>query len=644
MADPNQNTQSPAGLPPGAVLRPMGSSPAAPSSATATPTNLPPGATLRAIGSASSSTDTGKQTNTSDANEGSAAWFSPIVGGLKELNSTFEGAAHHLIDRFGLTPESAGSLSPEAKAALAADRGASGAGDVTGQLQGVGEHIGGAVESIVEFMGGEEALKGLSIAERLSKITKFAKILEEYPKLAKAIGIGGSQAAVGAAQATAKGDDHPLITGAIAGAGGAIIGGATDAAARGVSKVAPDVEKIAGEEIPRLASQRPGASALAGNAASISSEPEIAAAQQTGAKNAISNIAQNAARKSLKPFEAAEPELQITEKNIVAPAVNDAETISRDLAARNAQKQIGSTAATLPRSIAAKGNDLVDELGSTAGTVPDSVLGEKTGRSLTAKEVKTPFGIDVDEAAGRVRSFGDAAAEIKKAAAPIYDKLNEVSDGEFTTLQNKVRSLQQQAFRDPGNEEIPQQLKEAEGKIERLFQDHAKDVSPDDLANARNGWHDAKILEKIHDAVDGAFDGIPESVAKRTGITRGFSGDDLQNNLGSMLKKIPQKEVERVIGSDGLDNLYRVARLTSTPERAAKFGELAGAIAKAAGPHGIFGMASDAAKRAVLHQAAINPKIAKNMEYVLSSNVSSRIGAGLIAHMIKNDPEGGNGQ
>lgn len=76
------------------------------------------------------------------------------------------------------------------------------------QPHGAAEWAGNIGENILEFVAGDEALKGLSLAERLGAAAKLAKIAETSPKWAKALDIGMTalrQGAVGGAQALAKG-------------------------------------------------------------------------------------------------------------------------------------------------------------------------------------------------------------------------------------------------------------------------------------------------------------------------------------------------------------------------------------------------------------------------------------------------------
>lgn len=74
--------------------------------------------------------------------------------------------------------------------------------------QGVEQKIGMGAESLLEFMAGDESLKGLSLAEKLDIASKIAKTAEYSDKLAKAMYIGMNAlrgGAVGTAEGLVKG-------------------------------------------------------------------------------------------------------------------------------------------------------------------------------------------------------------------------------------------------------------------------------------------------------------------------------------------------------------------------------------------------------------------------------------------------------
>ena len=98
------------------------------------------------------------------------------------------------------------------------------------QPEGDGEELGSGIESVLEFVLGDEVLKGTSLAEQIGIAGKVTKVLEEHPALAKLVQVGAAalrQGAVGTAQGLAHGatPGQAVEQGGIAGvAGGAAEG------------------------------------------------------------------------------------------------------------------------------------------------------------------------------------------------------------------------------------------------------------------------------------------------------------------------------------------------------------------------------------------------------------------------------------
>lgn len=57
-------------------------------------------------------------------------------------------------------------------------------------LSGTAQNIGGGIETIGEFLLGDASLKGLSVADRLTQVSKIMKFVEKSPKLAQALRLG----------------------------------------------------------------------------------------------------------------------------------------------------------------------------------------------------------------------------------------------------------------------------------------------------------------------------------------------------------------------------------------------------------------------------------------------------------------------
>lgn len=107
---------------------------------------------------------------------------------------------------------------------------ATGDPNATLEAHGLAQNVGKIGESLAEFMVGGEALKGLTWPEKVGELSKAAKVLQQYPRLASILSNGLRLGAVGGLQDLVKtGAEDPeksLKIGAETGAGGAAIEGA----------------------------------------------------------------------------------------------------------------------------------------------------------------------------------------------------------------------------------------------------------------------------------------------------------------------------------------------------------------------------------------------------------------------------------
>ena len=108
------------------------------------------------------------------------------------------------------------------------------------------------LETLSEFMMGDEALKGLDFADRLEAVAKTARILQKSPRLMKALQIGASAGVVQAAQTGIRTDGTMLDRASeagkagLVGAGtGAVIGAAGPLVAKAVGKVGKGIVNTA---------------------------------------------------------------------------------------------------------------------------------------------------------------------------------------------------------------------------------------------------------------------------------------------------------------------------------------------------------------------------------------------------------------
>ncbi len=341
---------------------------------------------------------------------------------------------------------------------------------------GFGENVGYWGENLVEFFTGDEALKSLSLAQKLGLATRVAKLAETNPAIAKLINAGlraTRTASVSAGQETAHGGD----TGDILTAAGT--GFLTHTGSEGLgelSKLAkPIVKKIGGETLETAPRWKGAATAT-----------KLAEANQEPAKRVIANVAHNSA----------------------AP--------------------------------------IVQRLGQQ--TAPEAIT-----------------------------SFKDAADAVTKAAKPIFERLDEISNNEFQAANNELRSANQVARRATSVTDLREAEKAAaaaQDKINKIFESSEGQISPEDLKNARGAWKSKITLERLHQSIDKAFD-TPQSATEIGGVERRIDLSKLQGRLNTAFSRIPKSDLETVLGKEGTKNLYDLAALGANPERAKTLGQIA---------------------------------------------------------------------
>jgi hypothetical protein len=162
-----------------------------------------------------------------------------VRGGEKGLTETLSGTSQLLgkaADKLGLRDQSSQGTGILGEAP---------ASSTETEAQGASETTGKVIENVLEFMAGDEALKGLSLGQKLKKFSTVAKFLEDNPFLAKLLdskllGSAASNAIVGGTQNAAHGGNFTSGA-AVAGAAGA----ASDLIGGGLSKLAENLKSSA---------------------------------------------------------------------------------------------------------------------------------------------------------------------------------------------------------------------------------------------------------------------------------------------------------------------------------------------------------------------------------------------------------------
>jgi hypothetical protein len=349
------------------------------------------------------------------------------------------------------------------------------ASDAETKPEGFGEHVGYIGENLVEFLSGEEALKGLSLAQKLGLATKIAKLSEESPTVAKLISAGiraTRTATVSGVQEAAHGGD----TGDVLTAAGT--GFLTHTGSEGLgelSKLAkPVIRKIAGESLEAAPAWKGAATA-----------GKLAEANQEPAKRVIANVAHDSAEPIVQKF------------------------------------------------------------------------GQQAPETIT--------------------SFRDAAQAVESAAKPVFQKLDTLSNGEFQAASNELKSANQVARRATSVADLRDAEKaaaDAQAKIDKIFESSEGKIAPEDLQNAKNAWKSKITLERLHQSIDKAFD-MPQAASDISGAERTLDLSKLQGRLNAAFQKIPQQDLQTVLGKEGTKSLFELAKLGADPARAKTLGQIA---------------------------------------------------------------------
>jgi len=511
-----------------------------------------------------------------------------------------------------------------------------------------GKVLGASAENILEFVAGDEALKGLSTAAKISELSKVEQALTKSPRLTRMLGRAISAQAVGTTQAAVHGagGTEAVLSGAGAAAGGAAFEGLQAGAGKLLKLIRPTTEEVLGESVPVLASQRPGASPLSESIADIRSEPKIATAQQQGAAQGITNRAQSVAASELDKLNAAR-RIRWHESEGMMNLAPDAEPLPSNRQLGTGQPQLpASTGGGAPQleageqpSSIARTNEVGPHEGDFAppdqGAQPTqgapSTAPQRPGQRVRYVEERSPNfePIDVANETGDIRNFGDAANKIREHSGPVFDTFNKATNGKYVELRN----LRDEAYANDDYKGVAQ----AENAIDQLFNDTRGKIDRLDYRTAKSAWKTSKTLDAVHEAVSKAFNIPDETIAQDAGVWRGINGGSLMRGMNRLTNTYGRTQLEDVLGKDGVTSLYKIASLTQTPQRAALYGQKIGEVANALAPAqraGLIPSTVDFTRRMLLHGMAVNPKVARAVEFATDNKVSPKVYAPIIAGML----------
>lgn len=611
------------GLPPGAVVTPLTGGGTAPSAGQVQ--GLPPGATVTPIGGQNMEASSPAPADTSKDSVGGFLddYYTGVAkGAVKSLAGIDSMVSKIPVIGKALTPH----LADEQAYADKPD-------------ENVVQSSGGFMESAMEFLMGDEALKSLSLADKLKKVAPILKQVETSPRLAQALEAAMRTGTVSGAQTLVKtGGDvgEAAKSAAVGGITGGVVQGAAGKLVDEIAARSPQVSNVAGEEIvtPRAPKV-----------------PDNVQKNQAAGQNVIAKSAQAASdSNTVKPglYSPEERQAAVRRFDKVPPAEIDAASrMSGDELNRNAETWIGRQQDAMRRG----------------ASISDPDYEEATQRAsmyhgLEQRAARSGVISNVPAAISKAQSFGDAADEVEKSAKDAYGKLNQATGGQFTGVRDEVKAARKAVWNAGSPDQWGQaqeQLETANAKMQKLFDDSEGKITPQDWKDANSAWTNAKTLDAVHRAVESTFD-TDAGFSQRSGTYRGFNGNQLRQNLNRLTQKIGDPELNRVVGRDNMDNLRKIAELTRTNADRAKFGaavqqvahwfardSAAAGIGAAAGHFAgiggvggaVAGEAAYMAARKVMQVVATNPRVGQQLTFAVESGARPEYFAPLIGKMIR---------
>ncbi len=155
-------------------------------------------------------------------------------------------------------------------------------------------------------------------------------------------------------------------------------------------------------------------------------------------------------------------------------------------------------------------------------------------------------------------SYGDLADDLRAKAKPVFQQLDEESNGAFQATKNKIDAARK-IIRNPTSmdalEKAQTSLTDGEKQLDTMFSDSKLD--PQDLQDARSMWRVSSTLDDLHSRLDKAFS-VPQE--GRSAVQGGVTLDPKRfaTQLNNAVRAIPQKQLTEAIGAEGVRNLYTI--------------------------------------------------------------------------------------
>jgi hypothetical protein len=584
------------GLPPGSTVSPITPPPAAipglPPGSTVTPLTPPAAATPAP---AATPTDDGTPPQTTGLQDLVQQGGEAIQGFKKGLNQTGETGMKllHAVPGVGtLLDKTPGWQSSQAQTHAIANQPDDTVAGKTGET----------LENIAEWMGGDEALKGLTYGQKLAKLAPVIKLAEKFPRLAEALNIGIKTAAGSGVQAAAHGASakDAAEAAAVGGAGGAVIGGGARLASDLIEHIAPTVENVGGRDFVRTASQGENPTAVQ-KAAVSADDAGVARRQQPVAQQVLSDAAKTTTAKNLGEVNAK-----------LAGETENQEYL---------RQRFG---------------------GADSAAASD----EAHAASVASKQA------DVPAAVQRTGSLIDSANELKDAALSLDDaKIPK-------DLRQNLREAENAASM-ASDEDAPaaeKRLEDVQNQIDESLRGNGATTA--DVDARLHAWHKQFIVRKAGNAIERSFNLTPQT-ADDIRVSRLFDPKQAQRNLTVAERQTDAKygagTFRNTIGPDAVANMHKVFNWMGDNKQNAISANrgihyiakvLAGeAIAGGAGaalghgPLAAGGLAVGLAAKQAMHAIAVNPKIGPMFVHAIQYGARPAMYAPMIGRMIRDNQQ-----
>jgi hypothetical protein len=267
--------------------------------------------------------------------------------------------------------------------------------------------------------------------------------------------------------------------------------------------------------------------------------------------------------------------------------------------------------------------------------------------------------IDVASIAQHVEGFDHAGAMIKNQLAPVFDRVNTLSDGQFNRWEQQIKDAHSILSNPASSEEAARNarstIESTSNAVQDLFNRHGSDLAPGDLAAARKGYMQASKLEELHSLFQRMTNGVTRDQTKR-GFQQVYVGADARQLDSWLSQGNNRKVLTNLIGQDGVDNITEMTQgLTQVGtardtlgvvhdvgdflmSRHGLGGSIAGSLAGLTGHSALTGISvgvtAAAISRMVLRYAVNNPEIGKLVSYAAKNRVAAKIYAPLISRAI----------